>query len=126
MRNKNQFNKIKNAKGFTGLPNKILGMNLTSAQFHVFYYYVSCTEEFDPSVRITAKTLNLSPSTVVNINKQLEEAGMIVKVEQGSVVISSKAAGVAQRAEGGRVTKYALCHPNKWKPLQQKKRVRLY
>lgn len=120
MLNKNKFNKIKNKKGFTGVPNKILSLNLDSQTFHVFFYYVSCTEEYNPSVRTVAKTLNLAPSTVVKINKHLENAGLIKKIEQGTVILEKG------KAAGGKVTKYSLCHPDNWKPLEPKKRVRLY
>jgi predicted transcriptional regulator len=120
MLNKTSHTKLNIKMGYTKIHNRIFLLNLSPVSALVFFYYVSCTEEFNPSIRHTAKTLNISPSTVVSSNKELELAGMIKKIEQGYISLTKG------DLTGGKVTKYSLCHPDNWKPLQMKKRVRLY
>lgn len=97
MQNRNRFRDVK--KGYFKSITKIFHMGLSSSEIAVYCYLCSCTEEFNPSVRVIARYCRLSKDTVSDALGSLQRRGMIRLVVQG------------QRGQSAR---YAFIHPDKW------------
>lgn len=64
-------------KNFFRLPNEVFNQNLSSAEFLVFSYLVSCAPRFNPSTRHISNATGLSKPTVLKAIAGLEKRGLI-------------------------------------------------
>lgn len=72
-------------KRFIIISSEIFKLKLSSSAFMVFLFYLSHKDTFHPSIRFTAKKLNLSPKTVIKANKELLSFNIISVYEQGDI-----------------------------------------
>lgn len=88
MRNKNKLNALK--KAYFKVPNKIMEMGLSSTAIALYSYLAKQPEDFNPSVSIIAKSLNISKPTAVKYLKELKDRNIIHCYEPGRENVISK------------------------------------
>lgn len=88
MRNKTKMNQLKS--DFTKGSTRIFRMGLDANTIAVYWYLVSCSEGFNPSVGMICRHLRLSKPTVTRAMKTLVECRVIVLVEHARKGMSTK------------------------------------
>ena len=98
MKNKNKLNQLR--ADFFKSSTKIFRMGLDSSSLLVYCYLSSCSENFHPSIRLTARILRINKDTVCKAMRLLQEKNIILLVEA---------------AKAGRSAKYEFVDPVLWR-----------
>lgn len=85
---------------YNKIPAKLFQTSLPSHAISIYCYMASCAEEFNPSVRNIAKSLTISPPTVLKYINKLLDRNIITKFQQGG---------------SNRFTIYEFIDPKNWK-----------
>lgn len=104
MKNKLQLNKMK--KNYCKIPVKLFYINLSPTAVSIYCFMASHTEEFNPSIKFIAKTLNIAKGTVIRYITELENRNIIKCIRRGGSKI---------------VTEYEFCYIKDWKDSGQEK-----
>jgi predicted DNA-binding transcriptional regulator len=97
MQNKIKLNKM--TKSYFKVPNRIHDIGLSGMAIAVYSYLAKQPEDFNPAVRVLARSLKISNTTAIKYMKELKDRNIIKVTQAGAENL---------------ITKYAFVPYNEW------------
>ena len=88
MKNKIKLNKLR--VSYFKLPNKLHTSGLSSTAIALYSYLAKGAEDFNPSVAVVSKALQLSETTVVKYYNELKTRNVIKVIQKGREGVTTK------------------------------------
>lgn len=85
------------SRGYIKVPDSILTLNISTTAITVFIFMLSCSDNFNPSVRFMSKVLSISVNSIRKAVNELIETNVIERDESYMV--------------GRKIMHYSFCSP---------------